>query len=153
METKNILNNYKRSKRKDKFLKELAGPEAAGSVVIACERAGLGRTTVYGWRNRDAIFEAEWDDALARGEEHLYSLAISSLVKNLESGNPTITVFTLKNKNPDKWKDGEDKSKPIDNTNYNEYLKQCEREGLDPTTGLPKSNGSSQVESTESVSE
>jgi len=137
-----IVRLNKRRKKKD-FLKELAGPDCAGSVTAACERIAVVRSTVYEWRHRDAIFEVAWDDAVVTGQKHLIRLAESSLVALLKQHHPTITIFTLKNKDRDNWRDSEDLSRPIDSSNVNEYIKQCEREGLDPATGLRKKDDAS----------
>lgn len=48
---------------RDLFLEELA---RRGIVTDACQVAGIGRRTVYEWRDADPEFAQQWEDALER---------------------------------------------------------------------------------------
>jgi hypothetical protein len=47
--------------KRGRFLEELA---RTGYVIKACQYAGLRKGSVYEWREKDAYFAQQWDDAL-----------------------------------------------------------------------------------------
>ena len=50
-----------RKKGRDLFLRALA---ETGNVGLSVEASGVGRSTVYEWRDKDEGFAQEWDNAL-----------------------------------------------------------------------------------------
>jgi hypothetical protein len=65
------------------------------SITIACEAIGVGRASVYGWRNKDPEFAKQWDDMKAtRGADTLEDEAVRRGVHGVEEpvfhqGQPT----------------------------------------------------------------
>lgn len=57
-----------RKKGRNLFLKSLA---STGNVGLSVEAAGIGRSTVYEWREKDGTFAKEWDTALADASDVL----------------------------------------------------------------------------------
>jgi hypothetical protein len=53
-----------RKKGRDLFLASLA---STGNVGLSVSAAGVGRSTVYEWREKDEGFAQEWENALKAG--------------------------------------------------------------------------------------
>ena len=87
-----------RPARKKAFLEEL---RQKYSVYHACKAAGIGRTTVYAWRQDDAEFAKAWDAALADAADVLEASAYQRALE----GDTTLTIFLLKGAKPDKYKE------------------------------------------------
>lgn len=49
------------------FIEEL---KRTHNVTLACDQAGIARKTVYGWREKDAIFADQWEDAVERTKDN-----------------------------------------------------------------------------------
>lgn len=79
----------------------LAELNAGLSVAGACRSAGISRVAAYAWRNDDAEFAAEWDDAVEAGTDNLEDIA----VKRASDSSDTLLIFLLKARRPDKFKD------------------------------------------------
>lgn len=78
--------------KKQEFLACLE--ECGGIVEAACSKSGVGRTTVYRWRQKDPKFAKEWDvirDAAA-------TLVESKLMQSIAAGNVTAIIYYLNNK-------------------------------------------------------
>lgn len=69
-------------------------------VQLACERAGVGRSTYYKWRARDKTFARVADKALKAGEFFINDLAESKLLRLVQDGNLTAIIFWLKHNHP-----------------------------------------------------
>lgn len=78
--------------RKDRFLEVLS--QSAGFVSMACESAGVGRTTYYRWYEEDEEFRQKCKDI----EEANIDYAESKLLTQIKEGNTTATIFFLKTK-------------------------------------------------------
>jgi hypothetical protein len=87
-----------RTVKKRAFLAEL---RQRYSVYHACLAAGIGRTTVYAWRQEDEEFAMAWDAAL---EDAADVLEASAYQRALE-GDTTLTIFLLKGALPDKYRE------------------------------------------------
>ena len=87
-----------RTVRKKAFLEEL---RQRYSVYHACKEAGIGRTTVYAWRQDDEEFAKAWDAALADAADVLEASAYQRALE----GDTTLTIFLLKGAKPDKYKE------------------------------------------------
>ena len=87
-----------RTARKQAFLDEL---RQRYSVYHACKAAGIGRTTVYAWRQDDDEFAKAWDAALADAVDVLEASAYQRALE----GDTALTKFLLKGALPDKYKE------------------------------------------------
>lgn len=71
------MNPPDRTKRtpemEDEFLRVLA---TGASIYKAARAAGVGRSTVYEWREADEYFRARWDDAVESGSDLMEDEAI-----------------------------------------------------------------------------
>ena len=93
-----VTNPNDRTARKQAFLDEL---RQKYSVYHACKAAGIGRTTVYAWRQDDDEFAKAWDAALADAVDVLEASAYQRALE----GDTTLTKFLLKGALPDKYKE------------------------------------------------
>lgn len=71
------------------------------SIAGAARAAGLGRQTVYDWRNADSDFAARWDSAIEEGTDHLEDVAI----RRAEESSDTLLIFMLKGRRGEKYAD------------------------------------------------
>ncbi len=83
----------KKNKYKDEFLDQL---RKIPIVLVACEKSGLSRTTVYRWRNEDKEFAKEMDQALKEGEELVNDMSESQLLTLIKEKNWSAISFWLK---------------------------------------------------------
>jgi hypothetical protein len=65
-----------------------------GIVTQACKIAGVSRTQFYHWINTDG----EFADAVKSIDDVVLDFVESKLHKQIDSGNPTSTIFYLKTK-------------------------------------------------------
>ena len=112
-----MANRTKRTPEKEQqFLDALA---ETGNVSIACLEAGLGRRTVYEWKEADPDFAELWDDHLDQGiakleleclrrardgvEEDVYQGG--HLVGTRKRYSDTLAIFLLKAHKPDVYRE------------------------------------------------
>lgn len=76
--------------RKKKFIEKFK--KTLGNVTATCEAIKIARATYYNWRDEDPEFRAAADETA----ESVLDMAESSLYKQVQSGNPTATIFLLK---------------------------------------------------------
>ena len=69
------------------------------SIAAAAHSAGVGRRTVYDWRDRDPAFAAGWDEAWDVGTDHLEDLAL----KGAERGSERLLLALLKARRPERY--------------------------------------------------
>lgn len=91
----------KKNKKREEFLDQL---RKIPIVLVACEKAGLSRNTVYRWRNEDAVFAKDMDDALIEGEALVNDMSESQLLNMIKEKNWQAVSFWLRKRNP-KFKD------------------------------------------------
>lgn len=76
--------------KKTAFLAELG---ERGSVYHAAKAAGVGRRTVYNWREDDGDFAKAWDDAI----EDCVDMVEESLFQRAKKQDTVAAIFFLKN--------------------------------------------------------
>jgi hypothetical protein len=81
------------SKKRSAFLAAL---EAGSSVHGACLAAGLGRSAVYAWRDDDADFASQWDEAIESGTDRLEDEARRRAMQQSD----VLLIFLLKARRP-----------------------------------------------------
>jgi hypothetical protein len=91
----------KKNKKREEFLEQL---RKVPIVLVACEKAGLSRNTVYRWRNEDANFAKDMDEALLEGEAFVNDMSESQLLTMIKEKNWQAVSFWLRKRNP-KFKD------------------------------------------------
>lgn len=69
-------------------------------VLVACEKTGLSRNSVYRWRNEDEVFAKEMDEALQEGEELVNDMGESQLLTLIKEKNWSAISFWLRHRNP-----------------------------------------------------
>jgi hypothetical protein len=85
--------------RKQKlFLKELL---KCGNVEAAAHRSRIGKTTVYRWRDEDAQFGADWDEALAVA----FAEVEATMVERAKAGSDTLSIFIAKSRWPERYRE------------------------------------------------
>ena len=91
----------KKNKKKDEFLEQL---RKIPIVLVACEKVGLSRNSVYRWRNEDQEFGKEMEAALAEGEMLVNDMSESQLLSLIKEKNWPSISFWLRHRHP-KFKD------------------------------------------------
>ena len=76
-----------------------------GNVSTASEILGINRNALYEWRTKDKKFATDWDRIKEEANELLVYEAENALLKGIRSGNATLIIFTLKNRDPERWGD------------------------------------------------
>lgn len=91
----------KKNKLRNEFLDQL---RKIPIILVACEKSGLSRNTVYRWRKEDESFAKEMDGALKEGEELVNDMGESQLLTLIKEKNWSAISFWLRHRNP-KYKD------------------------------------------------
>lgn len=78
----------------------LAAFKRSNNVSAACEAVGIGRTSVYKYREIDDKFREEWDAI----EDRVLDVVESVLYKKALEGETPCLFFLLCNRRPGKWK-------------------------------------------------
>lgn len=65
-------------------------------VEVACNQAGVPRSTYYRWRKRDEAFAEECDAAIEESTGRINDLAESQLISAIKEQNMTAIIFWLK---------------------------------------------------------
>lgn len=93
--------------------------EKLGTVVLACKATGVGRSTVYEWKQKYEEFALAWADieeaTTEAMEREAYRRAVEGTTKPLISAgkhvtdvqeySDTLLIFMLKSRRPDKYRD------------------------------------------------
>lgn len=80
-------------KDKKKLLEQL---KKVPIIQVACERAGIPRSTFYRWRKEDAEFLSECEIALEQSSAVINDMAESQLINAIKNQNMTAIIFWLK---------------------------------------------------------
>ncbi|MBU0570031.1 DUF1804 family protein [Patescibacteria group bacterium] len=91
----------KKNKIQNTFLDEL---RKMPIVLVACEKSGVSRNSIYRWRKEDKKFSEEMDKALAEGEDLVNDLSESQLLTLIKEKNFSAVRYWLSHRNP-KFKD------------------------------------------------
>jgi hypothetical protein len=70
-------------------------------VAAACKTTGIARKTVYKWKQRDAQFAQDWDEAIDDGTDGLEDIALERAKKSSDR----LLIFLLKARRPAKYRD------------------------------------------------
>ena len=73
-------------------------------VLVACEKSGISRNSVYRWKREDKEFSKAMEDALAEGEALVNDMSESQLLTLIKEKNWSAISFWLRHRNP-KFKD------------------------------------------------
>ena len=78
-------------KNKKMFLEQLA---KSAIIQIACEKTGIGKSTIYRWREEDQEFDKAVEDAVREGTSLVTDLAESQLIGAIKDRSvPAITLW------------------------------------------------------------
>ncbi len=91
----------KKNKVKDSFLEEL---KKIPIILVACERTGISRNSIYRWKREDKDFSKLMDEALAEGEDLVNDMSESQLLTLIKEKNFSAIRFWLNHRNS-KFKD------------------------------------------------
>ena len=79
--------------------KFIAALKLGKSIAAAARAAGVGRRTVYDWRDRDPTFAEAWDEGWDVGTDYLEDLAL----KAAEQGSERLLLALLKARRPERY--------------------------------------------------
>ncbi|MBP6974568.1 MAG: hypothetical protein KBB54_01345 [Candidatus Pacebacteria bacterium] len=87
----------KKNKKRDEFLDQL---KKIPIVLVACEKVGLSRNSIYRWRKEDEAFSTVMDEALTEGEALVNDMSESQLLTMIKEKNWSAISFWLRHRNP-----------------------------------------------------
>jgi len=87
----------KKSRLQEAFFNEL---KKVPIVLVACEKSGISRNSVYRWKREDKEFSKIMDEALAEGEALVNDMSESQLLTMVKEKNWSAISFWLRHRNP-----------------------------------------------------
>ena len=87
----------KKNRIKNTFLEEL---KRVPIVLVACEKSGISRNSVYRWRKEDEDFAKSMDEALSEGEALVNDMSESQLLTLIKEKKWQAISFWLRHRNP-----------------------------------------------------
>ena len=69
-------------------------------IMFACEKVGVGKSTVYRWRDEDKKFAKAMQEALTEGEAMINDLSESQLITLIKEKNYPAISFWLRSRHP-----------------------------------------------------
>lgn len=69
-------------------------------VLVACEKSGISRNSVYRWKREDKEFSKVMDEALSEGEALVNDMSESQLLTLIKEKNWQAISFWLRHRNP-----------------------------------------------------
>lgn len=85
------------SEDKQKILENL---KQVPIISVACQKLGIGRSSIYRWKTEDKLFSKEVDKALQEGKQLINDLAESQLISAIKDQNMTGIIYWLRNNHP-----------------------------------------------------
>lgn len=85
------------SEDKQKLLENL---KQVPIISVACQKLGIGRSSVYRWKTEDRLFSQEFDKSLQEGKQLINDLAESQLINAIKDQNMTGIIWWLRNNHP-----------------------------------------------------
>lgn len=86
----------KKNKLQNQFFDEL---EKVPIILVACEKVGLSRNSIYRWRKEDSVFAKKMDESLARGVDFVNDMSESQLLTMIKEKNWPAISFWLRHRN------------------------------------------------------
>lgn len=83
----------KKNKKRDEFLEHL---RSLPIILVAAEKSGLSRQTIYRWKSEDEEFCKEMDKAMKEGEEFVNDMSESQLLTMIKEKNWSAISFWLR---------------------------------------------------------
>lgn len=84
-------------------------------VLVACEKSGISRNSVYRWRREDKDFSKAMDEALAEGEALVNDMSESQLLTLIKEKSWQAISFQLRHRNP-RFKDKIEVTSKVEDT-------------------------------------
>jgi ACT domain-containing protein len=69
-------------------------------ISVACQKAGISRSTFYRWKKRDKKFAEKADQAVHKGKLLINDMAESKLINAIKEQNMTGIIYWLRNNHP-----------------------------------------------------
>jgi len=69
-------------------------------IQVACQRAGIGRTTFYDWCNKDKEFKKATDEAMKEGEDFISDISESQLISLIREKSFSALQLWLRTHHP-----------------------------------------------------
>lgn len=66
-------------------------------ISVACQKLGIGRSSVYRWKTEDRLFSQEFNKAFQEGKQLINDLAESQLINAIKDQNMTGIIWWLRN--------------------------------------------------------
>lgn len=83
----------KKNKKRNEFLNEL---RKIPIIQVACEKVGLSRTSIYRWKDEDAEFKKEIEQAMKDGEAFVNDMSESQLLTLIKEKDWSAISFWLR---------------------------------------------------------
>lgn len=88
----------KKDRVREKFLDEL---RRTPIILVACEKVGISRNSVYTWMKKDPAFLRAVDDAMQEGTGLVNDVAESNVLNGIKAKDAGYTKYWLSNKHKD----------------------------------------------------
>lgn len=69
-------------------------------IEVACQKAGIGRTTYYRWLKEDKKFRLEAENAVSQGKDRINDMAESVVIKKVSEGDLGASKYYLGHNHP-----------------------------------------------------
>ncbi|MCX6717538.1 MAG: hypothetical protein NTU76_02590 [Candidatus Taylorbacteria bacterium] len=86
----------KKSKLQNNFFEEL---RKVPIILVACEKTGISRNSIYRWKKEDKEFSKKMDAAMADGVDFVNDMSESQLLTMIKEKNWPAISFWLKHRN------------------------------------------------------
>lgn len=116
----------KKNKLQDQFFEEL---EKVPIILVACEKTGISRNSVYRWKKEDKTFSEKMDHSMSEGVAFVNDMSESQLLTMIKEKNWSAISFWLKHRN-DNYKDKIEITTKEDDNNLTPQQKKIVRNAL-----------------------